>query len=64
MGREAFGADRRIFLIPSAKVLITIPETNDRLVLHRFDLDAALDKSGVDYLFVMSEPPSGARKAL
>ena len=63
--REAFGMDRRILLIPSAKLLITIPETNDKLVLHRFDLDAALDKAGIDYLFVTSRPPaSAARGAL
>ena len=61
-GREPFGGDRRILLIPSAKVLITLPDTNDRVVLHRLDLDAALDKSGVDYLFVTSSPPVAARK--
>jgi hypothetical protein len=39
-------------------VLVTIPGTNDRLVLQRFDLEEALDKLGVDYLFVTSTPPT------
>jgi len=40
--REAFGTDKRIHFIPAAKLLITIPATNDRLVLHRVDVEAAL----------------------
>jgi len=32
--------------------------TNNRLVLHRFDVEEVLDKSGVDYLLVTSRPPA------
>lgn len=60
--REDFSTDRRVHFIPAAKLIVTVPETNDRLVLHRFDLDEALEKSGVDYLFVASQPPAFARK--
>jgi hypothetical protein len=49
--------DKRLFLIPAAKLLVTIPSTADRLHLIRFDLEEALEKSGIDYLFVTSQPP-------
>jgi hypothetical protein len=59
---EAFGNDQRILFIPDAKVIVTIPETNNKLVLHRFDIDKALDKSGIDYLLVTSQAPTRAPK--
>jgi hypothetical protein len=49
--------DKRIHLIPDARLLVTIPNTNDRLILRKFDLDDLLAKSEVDYLFVTSQPP-------
>jgi hypothetical protein len=49
--------DKRIIYIPEAQLLITVPMTDDRLVLRRFDLDETLEKSGLDYLFVTSVPP-------
>src|SRR5262249_57896922 len=58
------GTDRRVHFIPDAKLLVTIPDTKDKLVLHRFDLDAALDKAGIDYLFVTSRPPALAGKGI
>jgi serine protease Do len=60
--RSAFPAEKRIHFIPSAKVFITIPGSNDRLVLHRFDVEEVLEKSGIDYLFVTSLPPTWGRK--
>jgi hypothetical protein len=42
-------------------LFITIPQTNDRLVLHRFDIEEALDKAGVDFLIVTSQPPDVIR---
>ena len=60
--RNDFTSDKRLHLIPAAKLLVTIPETNDKLVLHRFDLDAALDKAGIDFLFVTSQPPPRAKR--
>jgi hypothetical protein len=53
--------DKRIHLIPDAKLLVTIPNTNDRLILRRFDLDELLAKADVDYLFVVSQPPLGVK---
>jgi hypothetical protein len=39
-----FTVDKRFHLIPEAKVLIVIPPSNDRLILHRVDLEEALAK--------------------
>jgi hypothetical protein len=36
---EALALDRRILLIPDALLLITIPASNDRLILRRVGLD-------------------------
>jgi hypothetical protein len=60
--REAFTNDKRIHLIPRAKLLVTIPATNDQLILHRFDPDEALEKSRIEYLFVTSQPVTMAKK--
>jgi hypothetical protein len=54
--------DRRVHLIPDARLLVTLPASNDRLVLHRFDPEAALERSGLDYLVVTSQAPPAARK--
>jgi S1-C subfamily serine protease len=61
-GREgANGPWRRVFFIPEAKVIAVLPVSNDRVVLHKFDVDDALEKSGLDYLFVTSQPPRGVK---
>jgi hypothetical protein len=60
--RRRFAGDRRLHLIPDAKVIVTIPISNDRLVLQRFDLLEALKKSDVDYLLVTSQPQPVAQK--
>ncbi len=57
-----FSLEKRIHFVPQANVIVTIPPDNDRLVLHRFDLDAALEKSAIDYLIVTSQPLRLARK--
>jgi hypothetical protein len=61
-GPEAFGADQRIHFLPAARLIITIPPGRDRLVLHTFDVEFAVEKGGTDYLFVTSLPPATARK--
>jgi hypothetical protein len=52
-----FDGEPRVRFLPSARVLLTLPESNDRVVLRRLDLREALDASGQDYLFVRSVPP-------
>jgi hypothetical protein len=59
-GREKFGVDRRFFLIPSAKLLVYLPESQDRLRLYRVDVDELLNKADYDYLVVLSRPPAEA----
>jgi len=53
---------KRVHFIPDAKVLVTIPQSDDRLVLRRLDPDKALEKSDLDYLLVVSRPPAVAKK--
>jgi WD40 repeat protein len=59
--RDRLTGDKRIHFIPSAKVIVTIPDASDRVVLHRFDVEEALEKSGIEYLFVASQPPLRAK---
>ena len=41
-----------MYFVPDAKVIAVLPSSNDQVVLHKFDADAALEKSGQDYLIV------------
>ena len=54
---EKTGVWQRILLVPQANVIVVLPRSNDQVVLHKFDIDATLEKSGADYLFVASQPP-------
>src|SRR5439155_26775690 len=56
--REPLGPWKRVFFVPDAKVIVVLPTSNDQLVLHKFDADAALEKSGLDYLLITSRPPT------
>ncbi len=58
--RSDFTQDKRVLFVPEGKLLAILPLSNDRLILHRLDIDKALDKSGIDYLFVTSRPPAAA----
>ncbi|HEV3261470.1 MAG TPA: serine/threonine-protein kinase [Gemmataceae bacterium] len=51
----------RVHYLPTARLLLTLPETNDRVVVRRLDLIEALKKAGRNYLFVFSMPPTRAR---
>jgi hypothetical protein len=61
-GRDPLGPHKRFFFIPMAKLLVILPQTNDQLILHRFDVDALLDSSGIDYLLVASQPPTSVQR--
>lgn len=54
--------DKHVFLIPDAELLVFVPATDDKLILQRFNLVSLLDKAGVDYLFVASQPVTQAVK--
>src|SRR5262249_842521 len=53
--------DKRLHFIPAGKLVVFVPASNDKLVLRRFDLDEALDKAGIDFLLVTSQPPTQAK---
>jgi hypothetical protein len=57
-----FTLDKRVHFMPNANVLITIPYSNDGLVIRKFDVGQELDRSGIDYLFVTSAPVTEAVK--
>lgn len=61
-GDDPVGVWKRFWLNPDAQVVVTLPTGNAEVELTRFDLDAALEKAGTDYLFVPADPPATARK--
>ena len=60
--RDSLTHDQRIHFLAAAKLLVAIPKTNDQLILYRFDPEAELAKSSVDYLVVTSRPPTAPAK--
>jgi hypothetical protein len=57
-GQGQLPTDQRIVLVPDAKLIATLAPTFDSVELRRFDLDEALEASGIDFLFVTSRPPT------
>lgn len=60
--RNPIELDQRYVLLPTARLLITLPPENDRLVLRQFDPVAAIKATGKEYLFVSSAAPRSARR--
>jgi hypothetical protein len=58
-----FQGEPRFRYVPSANVFLTIPDSNDKVIVRPFNLTEALDKTGEAYLFVISRPPTRARAA-
>lgn len=56
-GNTGISLDKRIWCLPLSRVLIILPPPNDQFGIYRFDPEAALEKSEIDYLFVKSTPP-------
>jgi hypothetical protein len=64
-GSGLVGEEPRVHYLPSAHLLVTLPESNDRVVVRSLNLIEALKESGRDYLFVLSRPsPDVAAGAL
>jgi hypothetical protein len=55
-----FNGEPRARYLPSANVLVVLPDSNDRVVVHPFNLMQELNDSGQQYLFVLSEPRTRA----
>lgn len=51
----------RVFVSPDAKAMAVLNGTFDKVVLHAFDIDQLLDRSGIDYLLVTGRPPAAVR---
>jgi hypothetical protein len=54
--------EQHLFFIPQAGLLVFLPHTRDKLLLYKFDLDASLEASGIDYLVVTSAAPKSVKK--
>ena len=52
--RDRIRIDKRFHFVPDAKLLITIPPSNDRLLLRRVDIDAAVGQ--VNAIVILSAP--------
>jgi S1-C subfamily serine protease len=61
VGGDTYGIWRKAFFVPDAKVIAVLPAGNDRVVLFKIDADAALEKSGENYLLISSKPPREAK---
>jgi S1-C subfamily serine protease len=59
---DRIGVEKRFHLVPAANLLVTIPTSNDRLVLRRLDIGESLARLPGEFLFVTS-PPILAAKA-
>jgi uncharacterized protein (TIGR03067 family) len=55
-GAEALPFHRRVFLIPAAELLAVLSPDGTKVHVHAFKARDLLDKSGQDYLLVMSRP--------
>jgi hypothetical protein len=54
----SLGIERRFYFVPEAQALVQLPSTNDQLLIYKVDIEALLEKSQVDYLFVNSRAPA------
>jgi hypothetical protein len=58
MEESDFTLEKRFHFVPSEKMIITIPFSNDRLLITSFDPIASLKKNNDSYLIVTSSPPA------
>jgi hypothetical protein len=54
---DAFTPDKRLFLIPDARLVVKLAGTKDKFIAVRFDVSKALADSEVNFLLVTSRPP-------
>ena len=54
--------DKRFLFVPAANLIVTLADTHNQLFLRRFNVMEALDKAGLDYLFVASAPERSAQR--
>jgi hypothetical protein len=49
----------RMAFVPAAQAIVMVPATNDRLIVHRVDIEEQLKESKRDYVFAATLPPTG-----
>jgi len=54
--KDDFSLDKRVYLNLALNRLVSVPLTNDSVILQQFDFNAELKKSDLDYFFVSSIP--------
>lgn len=55
---DDFTIDKRVIYDPDSGQLISIPYTNDRLIVYNFNFIEKMEESNLDYFYVISTPPS------
>jgi hypothetical protein len=61
-GPQALSPAKRLFLLPAADLIVTIPVAGDEVRFQRFDFAKALEKASGDYLFVTAFAPPPCRR--
>jgi hypothetical protein len=46
----------RVFLVPNANALVVLNGNVDKVIIHKAEVEALLEKAGIDYLYVTSRP--------
>jgi hypothetical protein len=59
---RGIGMERSVHLVPRARLLIVLAGSRDKLLLYPLDPEAALEKSGIKYLLITSQPPAEATR--
>ncbi len=59
---QGLGIVNCVHLIPRAHLIAVVPASRDKLLLYPFDVEEALEKSGIKYLLITSQPPASARR--
>ena len=57
-GGDTYHLWNRVYFVPDAKVSADSPVSGDQVGRYKMDPDAALEKAGLDYLLVTSQPPA------
>jgi hypothetical protein len=60
--KTTFTLNRRLIFNPQFNSIIIIPDTNDKIIHRGFDLESTLKSSGIDYLFIISQARTVARR--
>ncbi|AMV22811.1 hypothetical protein VT84_00265 [Gemmata sp. SH-PL17] len=62
-GRATLPVSDRAFLVPDAHALVLLNGAGDKVIVHKIEVEALLEKAGIDYLFVVSRPPAAVTGA-